>query len=117
MYSALCTRRVKKSAVHNMIVITDRSCISEVNTAISAAVAKPIHNVVQNAHWPDVPSTSSSVEIDLTDQPGSWSAEHANVQLAQTMLRHSSMAHTMRVGRTLRPVHGSNEAKLSKVTI
>ena len=103
---------------HRVITITDPACISEINEAIGTAVAKPMHNVVQNSQWPDIHPVSSAAGsgavTDIDDEPGSWSSVPSGAQPAQTL--HASMAHTMRLGRVLRPVPVPEDLQLKKVS-
>lgn len=110
----MCNHRVGEANGGRSIEITDPVCIAEVYSKLTDdGPAKPMHNVVQYAQWPEQPFVSlgsSSAVIDVTDQPGSWSALPAGAQPAQSM--HPSMAHTMRMGRILRPVY---DGQLNKV--
>lgn len=114
----VCNHRVGEADGGRVIYITDPACIGEFCKIMDNAPAKPVLNMVQTAKWPDVQPpvslASSTVVLDLTDQPGSWSALPAGAQLAQSL--HPSMAHTMRVGRVLRPVYDGQLKKVRMAT-
>lgn len=93
----------------SIIVVTDTACIQGIlGLSRSGAKGSSQYNLVQQALWPRTPfmnTTADSTEdaADGNDLPGSWTSANAHrgpLQLPQN----GHMAHSMRIGRVLRPV-------------
>ena len=90
--------------------------------AVHSSIDSPLMNVVQQQLWPahtsDCPDGSISEALtDICDEPGSWSAS-MSADASNGVCLNGNVAHTMQVGRILRPVPagGSQPSKVTTST-
>ena len=85
-----------------MIVLQNASCVLAIRSlSMPDSQGAAHYNLVQDALWPQVEATEE--EPDAHDLPGSWTAA-ATYKTSAQLPQNGHMAHTMRIGRVLRPV-------------
>lgn len=81
---------------------------------------RPCLNIVQQHLWPAYTSASPDKDLseavtDICDEPGSWSA-CMPADAENLVCRNGNIAHTMQIGRILRPVPAAKGQQSCRVS-
>ena len=99
----------RDAANRNVIALQDAECIQAVESLSRRGAQGSVqYNLVQEALWPQTPFVNSDAEAtedapDANDLPGSWTSAAAH-RSPMYLPQNGHMAHSMRIGRVLRPV-------------